>query len=166
VDALRHIHVRGLIHRDIKPDNILLNADSLHHIYLIDYGLAARPAALRLPNELQSEKDPENMGSVLGTLSYASLNAHKGITLSYRDDLESLAYTLLSLLRRNLPWSNYTRYFGTDLGRIRQVYRQKQAYDGSRLAFGFPDVFGKFLDDARSLSDSMFPFHAAWIRAF
>ena len=39
-----------------------------------------------------------------GTVRYASVHAHLGRTASRRDDLESLAYTLLFLLRGRLPW--------------------------------------------------------------
>jgi hypothetical protein len=42
-----------------------------------------------------------------GTIRYASVHAHLGRTGSRRDDLESLAYTLVFLIRGRLPWQGY-----------------------------------------------------------
>ena len=48
-----------------------------------------------------------------GTIRYASVHAHLGRTGSRRDDLESLAYTLIFLIRGRLPWQGYQVGFNT-----------------------------------------------------
>lgn len=47
--------------------------------------------------------------SFVGTAKYASLNSHKNIELSRRDDLESLGYLLIELINGNLPWKNISK---------------------------------------------------------
>lgn len=78
------------------------------------------------------------------------------IDLGFRDDLESLAYTLLFLLRGDLPWRRLVGH-GTVLGRMAQVQEKKRAWSGSRLAEGYPPVFGHLLDYARSLDFQQCP---------
>jgi hypothetical protein len=73
------------------------------------------------------------------------------VDLNPRDDLESLAYTLLFLLKGSLPWQAYSEH-GTTLGRITQVREQKRAWIGSKLARGCPHEFGHLVDYARGLN--------------
>lgn len=70
--------------------------------------------------------------------------------LNPRDDLESLAYTLLSVLRGGLPWDALCRH-GTQLGKNAQVRERKLAWTGLRLARGYPIELGQLLDNARAL---------------
>lgn len=152
-------------------------------IALIDFGLAYRVSKITpLP-----KPSYEEVYSVFGTLSYASLVAHDisrkstlhvqrapnlymipfCLDLSYRDDLESLAYILIYLLQGNLPWTYFAAH-GTTRSCIRQVYAQKQKYDGKRLVVesNTPQVFGMLLDYARSLSADSIPDYAAWRKDF
>ncbi|KAL5637318.1 hypothetical protein ACGC1H_001082 [Rhizoctonia solani] len=168
--ALRHVHSHGLVHRDIKPDNIILQSPDSWKVCLIDFGLTRS-----LPSSTVSIKPiaHENSNSatdrpayVFGTLLFASLNAHeKDPQLTFRDDLESLAYTLLWLLRGSLPWSHYAKC-GTRISRIRQVFAQKKCHTGSTLAIELPAEFRELVDYARALALFEEPECAGWQRRF
>ena len=87
------LHETGFIHRDIKPDNIMvgLGQDS-SIIHLADFGMAK---VYRDKKRNHVEKLTE-MGFV-GTRLFASPNAHAMITQSRRDDLISLGYCIVYL---------------------------------------------------------------------
>ena len=55
-------------------------------------------------------------------MRYASVHAHLGRTGSRRDDLESLAYTLIFLLRGRLPWQGYQVHNFKNLSRLVSNY--------------------------------------------
>jgi serine/threonine protein kinase len=96
---LKSIHEKGLIHRDIKPDNFLLGVDSeKNKLFLIDFGLCKPYIKDGKHIEMNLVK------GLIGSITYASINAHKKYELSRRDDLESLGYLLIYFSLGNLPW--------------------------------------------------------------
>ena len=114
ISRIEYIHTFGFIHCDIKPDNFVLDLSSKDDnkskdkekdnpvVYLIDYGLAEPYINLKTKKHKQLK---EKQG-LKGTIEFCSINSHMGLSLSRRDDLESLAYCLIFMYLGKLPWSS------------------------------------------------------------
>ncbi|CCW64794.1 unnamed protein product [Phytomonas sp. EM1] len=98
---LEHVHSVGYIHRDLKTDNFLLGKGvNCQRIFLIDFGLSTKYRTSSCGHrELVTGK------SFLGTSRFASLNTHKGLSQSRRDDMEQLVYIMTYMYRGRLPWT-------------------------------------------------------------
>ncbi|KAL7071563.1 hypothetical protein ACQ4LE_009454 [Meloidogyne hapla] len=126
IHRIRHLHQRGFIHRDIKPENFLMGLPPGKEstLYLIDFGLARRYRFREGENRTLTHIPFRRGRSFIGTAKYASLNSHKNIELSRRDDLESLAYVLIELVNGNLPWKNISKRNATTRHQASQRIRQ------------------------------------------
>src|SRR5688500_12763972 len=95
VSALAAAEAAGLVHRDIKPDNVMLRSDG--YIKLLDFGLA-RPAITADHNE----SDPS---VVKGTVFYMSPEQLRGQLLDTRSDIWSTGVVMYELISGRLPFS-------------------------------------------------------------
>ncbi|KAI6012247.1 kinase-like protein [Pisolithus marmoratus] len=110
LSRLEFIHSRSFVHRDVKPANFVMglpHTATSHLVNVIDFGLARRYRDPLTEDHVPWRRERGERGERrhgVGTSLFASLNAHRGIECSRRDDLESLAYMLIYFLRGTLPW--------------------------------------------------------------
>jgi eukaryotic-like serine/threonine-protein kinase len=92
-DALEYAHRRGVIHRDVKPQNILLDEEG--HVRLTDFGIA----------RFMGAQQAQTTGVVLGTVDYLSPEQARGERVDQRSDIYSLGIVLFELLTGRLPFA-------------------------------------------------------------
>ena len=93
-NGLKEAHKHGLVHRDIKPGNIMITPDG--KVKVTDFGIVS------LQNE---ESDITKTGAVLGTASYISPEQAQGKPVSFESDLYSLGTVLYELIAGNPPFA-------------------------------------------------------------
>eukprot|EP00439_Symbiodinium_sp_Y106_P085374 s813_g28.t1 len=167
---LEFLHSLGLIHRatrqsqaeDIKPENFMRlgrNASG----YWRD----------------KQHAPPRALQSLTGTARYASINAHKGMEQSRRDDLEAVGHMIFYFLRGSLPWSGLEAksqeppfpgafvegfwrfgFPGAFEEKYRKIREVKETFPIEQLCEGHPQHFAKYLEQARNLKYTERPDYA------
>jgi eukaryotic-like serine/threonine-protein kinase len=152
-EALRHAHEQGVLHRDVKPSNLLLCANG--QLRLIDFGLASAEGEQRITRS----------GSAFGSLPYMAPEQVRGDTRSIdpRTDVYSLGVTLYELLTLTLPHGDGS---GTTRERILAGLIEPPARRNARI---HPDVEAVCLMAMDPDRDRRYPTAAAFaddLRAF
>lgn len=99
-DALQYAHSQGIVHRDMKPENILI--DGFGRVKIADFGLA------RLADGVQAAHRLTTSGQVMGTLHYmAPEQFERPMEVDHRADIYSLGVIFYEMLTRELPLGRF-----------------------------------------------------------
>ncbi len=120
LERLKDLHGKGIIHRDMKPENFVIGRKNKERVlYLIDFGLAKKYI-----NENNIHIPMEKDRNINGTVRYISMNTHQGLEQSRRDDLESLIYIIVYFIKGQLPWQGLK--YKTKSEKYNNIYEVKK----------------------------------------
>ncbi|CAD8128986.1 unnamed protein product [Paramecium sonneborni] len=153
-EILEKVHLRNILHLDIKPENIMISKpldgqkilqDDI--IQIIDFGLSQEYSV--------NSNSLKNM--FIGSLNFASRQSHKGEQLGYKDDLESLIYVLIYLRTLKLPWS-FKPSWGCKKIDIKVIGKIKSSrFNNLAQTSNFPPQFQEIMSSINSLKHNIMP---------
>jgi serine/threonine-protein kinase len=125
--VLAHCHERGVVHRDIKPDNLFVLPSGKDNVKIFDFGIATMPE--QLSDEVSSKLTVE--GSILGTPEYMAPEALQMLPeRDHRVDIYALGITMFELMTGAVPFE----------GRYADVLVQVSTKELPKLSNLRPDV--------------------------
>ena len=143
LERLEWIHSKNIVYKDVKPENFLIGIKDPNVIYVVDFGLCKKYRSSKTGKHLL----PKFTGKFTGTVVYASTNALVGKETSRRDDLISLGYMLIVLLKRTLPlnisFKNFNKEKFFDMMNLKKT--------GEKLYKGIPKEIGEFVKYSKNL---------------
>jgi serine/threonine protein kinase/Tfp pilus assembly protein PilF len=107
--ALAAAHSAGIVHRDVKPENIMLRPDG--YVKVLDFGIAKlteQEVPVTVPEEEALLLVETNLGSVLGTVQYMSPEQARGAPVDKRTDIWSLGVVLYEMTVGHAPFAGDT----------------------------------------------------------
>jgi serine/threonine-protein kinase len=113
--ALHHAHQRGIVHRDVKPQNMLVSETDRNQLLLSDFGIAklfdnSQEATLTNMTGGSFKNDPSltSIDQIVGTAEYMSPEQINGKTVDARTDVYALGVVLYQMLAGEVPFHSTT----------------------------------------------------------
>ena len=147
INRLEYIHSRNIIHRDIKPFNFVFGRKDPNLIYLIDFGISRKYRSSKTGNHIRYRK----LNTINGSMRYMSINCNKGYEQSRRDDLESLGYMLIFLIKKNLPWMKIEKQNLEPKKKFLKICSIKSSIKPEELCSGLPKEFSQYIEYCQKL---------------
>lgn len=167
LQIINRVHDAGIVHRDIKPENFMISLPNTEQkqkedggkmLHIIDFGLS------RFYMKGDSHVVNTYDRSIVGTIRYISTHIHDGDVYSRRDDIISIIYVSIYLLKGKLPWMGLYPKKGDTRTKEELVYDKKLKTTSDELCEGLPLLFKKLLDYAYSLEFEDKPDYSYMIR--
>lgn len=138
--ALAAAHAAGIIHRDIKPDNVMIRRDRI--VKVLDFGLAKLTPSNSIPVDTQAPTKVlvnTKPGVVMGTANYMSPEQARGLDVDARTDIWSLGAVLYEMVTGHVPFEGKT---STD---VLSLILQKQPAPIARYAAEVPEELERII---------------------
>jgi serine/threonine protein kinase len=167
LQIINRVHDAGIVHRDIKPENFMISLPNTEQkqkedrgkmLHVIDFGLS------RFYMKGDSHVINTYDRSIVGTIRYISTHIHDGNVYSRRDDIISIVYISIYLLKGKLPWMGLYPKKGDTRTKEELVYDKKVKITSDELCEGLPYLFQKLLDYSYSLEFEDKPDYSYMIR--
>ena len=147
INRLEYIHSKNIIHRDIKPFNFVFGRTDPNLIYLLDFGISRKYKSSRTGNHIRFRR----LESINGSFRYMSINSNRGYEQSRRDDLESLGYMLVYLMKKNLPWLSIEKEKIVKKAKFIKICKTKVKTKPEELCLGLPKEFSMYINYCQKL---------------
>jgi serine/threonine protein kinase len=111
--ALHHAHLHGIVHRDVKPQNMLVSSTDRNQLLLSDFGIAKLfssglevTLATLTPSAMASDHSLTNVGQIVGTAEYMAPEQVNMKAVDARTDVYALGVVLFQMLTGQVPFQS------------------------------------------------------------